>query len=199
MNAIIGEMLAQHYIGLPFITKAAGCVHEIIKPSKKGSGRIPVATHVYQQEGDGVKCPTGKQYHDVAPSSSETGIVYFEDMGARATSKAGRQTAWQGKLRLVCWLNMKKIGEDNAIGDIMLNLIQHCPEHLAEQGKFLGGCVEVGSTPPKRPSPFEKYDYDEKATQFLMYPYQHHTLIIDWYCHVAQGCPTNVIINPLQC
>lgn len=201
MNELIGEMLAQHYINLPFISKAAGCVQEIIKPSKKASnGTIPVVNHVYRKnEDNGISCDIAKRYHDVVPSSSETGIVYFEDFGAKAIEERRAHTVWRGRLKLVCWLNMDKIGEDNEVGDIAMALMHHCPNYLAQQGKFLGGFASVSELLPKRPSPFDKYAYDEKATQFLMYPYQHHSMMVQYECNVAEGCATNIIVNPIVC
>lgn len=202
MNEIITDFLAQHFITLPFVSRAAGCVTVLRKP-KSGGGeiKIPVAQLVYKTTEAGVTvCDVEQDYQDLIPVSTETGILYFEDLvGAKVTDSNKRYNTWEGRLKLVFWANLKKIGQLTTMGDLETAIIGNLPQQIAANGAFFGASVRMSKIFPKRPSPFDYYNYNEVQTQFLAAPYGYFSLEIAYTARASRGCPTNITLNPELC
>lgn len=202
MNEIITDFLAQHFISLPFVSRAAGCV-TVLRKAKNGGGeiKIPVAQLVYKTNEAGVTvCDVEQDYQDLIPVSSETGILYFEDLvGAKVVGSNKRYNTWEGRLKLVFWANLKKIGQLTTMGDLEAAIIGNLPQEIAANGAFFGAKVNMSKIFPKRPSPFAFYNYNETQTQFLAAPYGYFSLEISYTAMASRGCPTNITLNPELC
>jgi len=199
MNEIIADFLAQHFINMPYVTRAAGCV-QMRKYKGKGGAekRVPAASKVYQQlQPEEIRCDPDSL--DLVPQSRETGILYFEDKGAKNTNSNKRMDTWEGKLELVYWANFKKIGADTSIGDLQGNILQNLPQNIAASGALISATVKPSRIMPKRPSPFDPYTYDEAATQFITPPYDYLHIEISYKALTLAGCATNIILNPDEC
>lgn len=201
MTEVITDFLAQHYINLPFVSRAAGAVTMLRRP-KNGGGetRIPVAPFVYTSNG-AKECDTEQDYEHLIPVSGETGILYFEDAtGARVVDANRRYNTWKGRLKLVFWANLKKIGGGVTMGDLETAVISNLPREItANDSGFFGASLSMSRIYPKRPSPFVAYTYDEKQNQFLSAPYGYFSLEIGFTARASRGCPTNITLNPEQC
>lgn len=197
MNKLISTALAQSLINLDYITRASGCIEELKIPSKGGKGfkNVPAAREVFTAPS---VCESGA-YKDMVPNSAEVGIIYFEDLGTRR-EKAGRLEKWRGTMRLVCWL---QVGEScgnvyttENINTIIASVREAVTQDLTSNGQIVSGKVWAAEEYPKRPSPFEKYDYNEKETQFLMYPYEYFSLKIEYFVVALGHCTITSIEIP---
>lgn len=200
MNEKIAAILANQYIQLGFISKSAGCVQEYKKHSKEaGTKTFPIARTYYRQTPSGeVVCPVIEAYEDVAPNTSEIGIIYFEDLGSRVVKSNARMDTWKGNLKLVCWLNLKKIGEKSP-GILQDAVMNHLTPDLEADPFIFGGKLKFTETYPKRPSPFDKYSYDEKQTQHLVHPFDYFSLKVSFTIYAAKNCPLFIELNPIVC
>ena len=202
MNGIITDFLAQHFINLPFVSRAAGCV-TVLKKSKSGGAdkKIPVAQIVYKTTEAGVTvCDFEQDYQDLIPVSTETGILYFEDLvGTKVIDSNKRYNTWEGRLKLVFWANLKKIGQPTTMRDLEEAIMANLPQQIAGSGAFFGASLRMSKIFPKRPSPFDYYDYNESQTQFLAAPYGYFSLEIAYTARASRGCPTNITLNPELC
>lgn len=215
MNEYLADILAQHYINMPFITKSSGIVKTFLKPQKKGKAlKIPVANRCFTSTltatefpelgSNGVNeivCNSSSDFYAMQPSSEQLGILYFEDLGADKVSSDRRYTTWKGSLKLVCWLNMKKIGVDNKVSTLSLAVASNTPFLIVPSGTFLGGTLEAVKHYPKTPNPFQKYDYDETQTQFITNPYDYFSIKLDFLVRTVNGwaCPDLIRIQPSAC
>lgn len=200
MNYIIAKALAKSLIGLSFLTKTAGCVQDVAFPVKNKRHKIiPAAKEVFVSEGAAIKCLPAEDYTDLIPNSSETGILYFEDLGSKLTNSYARSEIWGGSLKLVCWVNHSKI-ENKTTHDLLNEIRAAIPQDLEAQGLIFAGKLKVTEVYPKRPSPFDKYGYDEKETQHLIYPFDYFSLKIEYTVHGAINCTGggNILTLPVQ-
>ena len=188
MNDKIAILLASQLIAKDFLTKAAGCVQELKFPVKgKKDKKIPAVRSLYTSDGTVVKCLPEEDYKDLIPNSGETGILYFEDLGSKKTAGNVRMETWKGSLRLVCWLNHNKTATtttEEACDEVKRDV----PQHIENQFGIFSGKIKVVEVYPKRPSPFDRYTYDEKETQHLIFPYDYFSLKIEYVANVAAGC-----------
>lgn len=208
----LAEILAQHYIGLSFVSKTAGAVQTLKKPIANGKTlKLPVARQVYKkgigsmdvegwfEVGAEVTCDTEQPYYELLPDTKETGILYFESLGARSASHNKRYSTFTGFLKLVCWLNLKKIGTDiepYLLGEaVMANM----PQEIEPDGYFMGAHLKVAQIAPKRPSPFDQYDLNEAQRQYITYPYDYFSFNIEYKVMVLNACASNIELNPNIC
>lgn len=194
MGEIIADILAQRLILLNFVTRAAGVFNPV---SVKGS-KLASANKIYANDGEVEICALGGEGY-LTPDSKETGIIYFEDLGAKQTDNTKHLSRFTGELKLICWLNMKAIGSDNLIGAIAERLRIECNAQIAETGSIRAGACCVTEVYSKKDTHFNQFDYDQNRTQFLMYPYDSVILRVRYTVHVLNNCLVDVIINPIVC
>jgi len=203
MNEYIADILAQHFINLDFISKTGGCVQLLKKPQKEGKHiNIPVVRRTYTSEVAGVVvCNETADLYDVAPNSNQLGIIHFEDLGADNTGHTRNYTTWKGSLKLVCWLNMKRIGSNNTVAKIVLATLSNIPHVIAQDGQFLGGTLKAAKQYPKIPHPFKNYGYNETQTQYVTHPYDYFSIKLDYITRTVKGwtCRPEVEIKPENC
>ncbi len=199
MTSYIADLIAQSLISLEFITKAAGVVQEIQVPLKGGKTlRIPAAPTVYTS-GDRPECGTGADYYTLVPDTAETGIAYCEDLGATVTESNGIRQTLEGSIKLVCWLNMKKIGYPNTITDLASAVFGAVPRAVAAGSSVLGGSLRLASQYSRNSNPFERYDYDEAQTQHLILPYNYFSLKLTYKIYIPTNCQIEITLNPESC
>lgn len=200
MNEHIADILAQHFISLPAVSRAAGCVRTLKKQVQNAVKEFPAAPLVYTAAVPGqIVCEKTEDYYEITPNSSERCIIFFEDLGATNQKQDKVKAFWKGKLRLVCWSNTKLLGEQSEVGLLQRSIIAAVPASLAPASFFFGGSFQTTEIEPNRPSPFDKYDLQEEKTQFLMNPYEHFSLKIEYVAITAVNCPVNIVVNPEIC
>lgn len=201
MNELVADFLAQHFSSLPFVTRAAGCVSVLVRSKKdQVDARIPVARRVFDTTAEGVLCLTAQDHYDLVPDGRQSAILYFEDRaGARVTESSKRIVTWEGRLKLVLWVNFKLIGEAYTLGEIERHVLANIPVEIPASGTFFGASVKPSKTLPKTPNPFAAYTYDEAQSQYLTAPYDYLSLELTYIARASRGCPTALALNPSQC
>lgn len=223
MNNKIASMLAAHLINLPFLTVTAGLVQELsiaVPNGTKGTKvkKIPAVRTIYTKPvttggafngsfnlsfstGGATQntCEKIDDYFDLIPKTKETGILYFEDLGTKLVKEDIRKSEYTSTMNLVCWLNMKKIGDNYDIGDFIAATIAQIPMQLTHSEFIIGGRVKCEGVLPNRPSPFVKYDYNEAEKQFITHPFDYFSLRITASVLINKMCGVNITLNPETC
>lgn len=189
MNYKIADALAAVLINLPYLSRTSGCVDMVKEPVKnKQHKKVPVSRKIYLSDADDLLFED-TPLKRMIPRTSETGILYFEDLGNKLNKSSSRIEHWDGELLLVGWLNTDKTDGIFA-QDARDQIRAMIPTDIAGT---LEGKMRVSELPPNRPSPFEKYDYDEKETQFLTFPLEHFTMKIKYSVVGPRGCSNGEI------
>jgi len=197
MNQAIANIIRGHIEDLDFVDKIAGLVAAVTFDVKSGDEIVqktfPIACCVDTDE-----CIAGA-YEDLMPSSKYNTLIYFEDGGIsfdRYESKWGYYTS---TLRLVCWINVAKIlGDECNIettcshsAHLIAEIIRALPLFAENHPPFDQVYSEVMSQEVRSNSIFSAYSYDEKHTQYLMYPYDYFALNIETKFAVCLKGTTN--------
>ncbi len=190
MNKGIANILKEALVGLPFIDKYGGLVYTQEKEDnlydensngqpRKIITRFPVTGDYTITRPD--DCNTGELI-DFIPDQTYMGMLYFEDGGTDPLPRKGKLSCYSSKLQLIGWLNTK--GLVNALDESELSPAQISSHILAAIGqrfealtnKNVGNYLRLQVKPlkilPQSRAIFSAYNYDEKATQYLMPPFE---------------------------
>lgn len=186
MNQAIANIIKGHIEGLDFVDKIAGLTSVLTFEIKGGDNNlvqktVPVACCVSPDE-----CTKSGAYNDLMPNSQYKTVIYFEDGGVSFVRSEGNWKYYTSNLRLICWINIAKIlGDDCKNGEVctyaahiiaeIIRTLPNFPEHHAPFEKVYS---EIQSQAVRSPVIFSAYTYDEKHSQYLMYPYDYFSLDI---------------------
>lgn len=196
MNDRVADILAEHFSGLEFIDLSAGCVQQAKIYSSSKVKRVPVARRVYPVTAE-ESCDGSKNNYEISPDDSLTGISFFEDIEVTVVRSNTGFSVATGKLKLVVWVNLKKINAEEY--EISERIQRYFPENINPDGEFYGGAVGITKLLPKRPSPFDIYDFDEKRRPFLNYPYGYFSFQVEYTVRYATKCDTALNITAPTC
>jgi hypothetical protein len=185
MNQAVANIIKTHIEGLDFIDKIAGLTAVTYFDVKNKDGElvqkaVPIACCVTADD-----CKEGA-YNDLMPDSKYKTVIYFEDRGVKFLRKESHWKYYQSDLRLVCWINIAKIlGDDCKTGTactlaahLIAEIVRVLPEFPQHHSPFNFVYSEVVSQDIRSNSIFAAYTYDEKHSQYLMYPYDYFALDI---------------------
>jgi hypothetical protein len=185
MNQAIADIIRSHIKDLDFVDKIAGMTRALTFDIKGPDNTpiqktFPVACCVTADD-----CKQGA-YNDLMPNSQYKTVIYFEDNGISSNKTEGNFKYYTSSVKLVCWINAAKIlGDACSTGTactiaahLITEIIRALPEFPAHHNPFSFVFSEVVSQDITNPSIFSKYTYDEKHTQYLMYPYDYFALDI---------------------
>lgn len=208
MNKEVSNILRQRIIdngGLVFVDKLFGMVQTGEKSEVNDNGgtvrkRFPIAIeHVVE----GV-CISQEQL--AIPDSSRKGILYFEDGGTNPDGRvrSGGQYQFTSSVRLVVWINRKKVTSETyieisalAIADLIEKLgVDTNPK---SEGVFSNVSVSVSGIPRQDAGIFSRYTYDETVTQFLRPPFEFFALDLAVKYSINPKCINEIILNESIC
>jgi len=186
MNQAIANIIKSHIEDLDFVDKIAGLVatQNMNIPDKDGvkvQKSYPVACCVTADD-----CKNGA-YNDLCPDSKYKTVIYFEDGGITFDRYVGNWKYYKSSLRLVCWINVAKILLDDCYtgaactlsAHLIAEIIRHLPRHPQHHTELDYVYSEVTGQQIHSNSIFANYTYNEKQTQYLMYPFDYFALNID--------------------
>lgn len=186
MNRIISEALASKLIEVEFISLTSGCVNTL-RVGKKV--RVPKAHTTYRKSGAD---PCDRDARKLMiPHSDESGIVYFEDLGSKRIDKR----MWTGRLRMVAWLNMQKIGYSNNVDMLRLHAMSFIKGGFDMPPLISAGTLKEIIVDPKKPGPFNEYSYEEDITPYKCHPYDYYSCILEWSAGVNEDCDIDITIT----
>lgn len=191
MNQAIASIIKGHIEGLDFVDKIAGLTSVLtfdITATEKATGTkstvqksFPVACCV-----SNAQCVKDGMYEELMPNSIYDTVIYFEDGGVTKEKTESNWIYYRSTLRLVCWINVAKIlGDDCNDGTactlsshLIVEIIRALPKFPAHHSPFNHVFSEITNQLIRSPSIFSAYTYDEKHSQYLMYPYDYFALDI---------------------
>lgn len=158
-------------------------------------------------------CELSERYHYLTPDDSKKSIVYFEQTGDMTFSNLAKGGArlrgvlrGQQNFRLVCWVNLNKIGSEiTSDGSIL----------AAELWAAIDG-VKVDKLHPDLNLPvtnlkwyvtsqvaksmaiFSPYSYQDRGS-FLMYPFEFFAFNVQAEFYVKKGCITPYPVSAEVC
>lgn len=191
MNHEIATILNTYISTLPFADRLAGVVKPVTfvtgtvdKPVKK---TIPVDCGVSQPD-----CMAGK-YQNLVPNSKYKSIIYWEDNGVTTNSNNTRDFNFTAQLRLVAWLNLKKLGKTdcNLSALAVTNVLNVLPTAPFNSGIYTRMRINVGQEIIKSNAIFSKYTYDESVVQYLMFPFDYFALDVSVDFTILKSCITD--------
>jgi len=200
MNKDIAEIILGKINGLTWVDKTAGLVRPISIHQPNATGTIkktfPVSCNLDSKT-------SYDKYKDLIPDDKYKSIMYFEDLGVNVVGSDARYINCQSTLRLVCWLNGKRLGYDGCgISTIaVIEILKVFTElfNPFNEGKFTKIKIAAVSEQAKEPTIFTKYSYDETQTQFLMQPFDYFALQIRVDYSIALSCVTEFELLDPSC
>ena len=185
MNQAIATIIKTNIQDLDFVDKIAGLTSVALmtitdEAGAKTEKRLPIACCTTADD-----CKTGA-YNDLCPDSRYKSVIYFEDQGVSFVKYEGNYKYYQSNLRLVCWLNVAKLREEpchdgtvcTLSSKAITQIIRALPRHPEHRPPFVNVYSEVTEQLIRSSSIFGGYTYNEKQTQYLMYPYDYFALTI---------------------
>lgn len=181
MNTEIANIILSQISSLEWIDKYSGMTRTVVKSEYDGTKYIkkyfPIACSVTDSE-----CESSDLYKDLCPDTKYKSVLYFEDLGVQVLGSDAINVNCRANLKLVCWLNGKKLGYDGCglsaiavMGILKKFALLFNPFN---SGNFTRIQINAVSEDTKSPAIFSKYSYDEQTTQYLMYPFDYFALTL---------------------
>jgi hypothetical protein len=139
-------------------------------------------------------------YIDLIPNDKLKSIIYYEENGTSFIDCDGRWINYSSNIRLVCWVNLKKINQtlmDTSILEALL--IKNLPEYISNL-PYISKIMIMNIRPvTKDVGIFSRYTYNEAELQYLMYPYDYFAfdMTINW--SLSKSCPDEILLDPAVC
>lgn len=202
MTNDIAEILRDKIETLPFVDRIAGLVKALTISEETDSGKkrktFPVACNVSQAD-----CMAGA-YQDLVPDSAKKSVIYFEEAGGtQMLGFDGPKMKFRSNLRLVGWLNLKKMGLTDCgwSSTAVLQIIRELSDYTQpsnHNNKFIHLKITGISEAEKSAAIFSRYTYDETVTQYLIYPYDYFALNISVEFFVNKNCIEDAEIPDIE-
>jgi hypothetical protein len=183
--------------GMLWSDKIGGIVQPMKLTQKQGDKTIIKIIPAYYNDAQGV-CDksTFKQF---IPDSTFKSIIYWElNNDVQIVEETSRMNKYTASLRLVVWLNLKKIDSTiintDALADEILNLI---PKSINQTMPLIFANIKAASylTGEKI---FSKYTYNEAEQQYLTLPYSAFAFDFNIIFR-TNSCLTPTELNPAIC
>jgi len=199
MNAWIADILLARIeaADLAFVDKTAGLTRAITDGRNGKPVTFPVGCNV----NDPLACEA-TALRDLLPDPKYRSVLFFE--GESTPTRIRNRvlgTTYETKLRLVVWLNCEKLGGSCNCGDAAQGqLIDLLNRRLNDTTTFrrLRSTV-VGGAPTRGAEIFSRYTFDEKATQYLHFPFDFFALDLSVSFYLAPGCSEESVANDVSC
>ena len=185
MNNKIANIIVGYIKDLDWIDKIAGLT-QIAKVTQGGvEKRFPISCDLTYDDA----CTQGC-YDELMPNSQYSSVVFFEDGSFNFIRQEGGKLIYESRLRLVAWLNYKKLTEGGcgSSGDYIISIIKALPAFPQNVGDMLRLSITVTSQAQRSSGVFSKYTFDELHTQYLMVPYDFFGLDIKTEFYLIPEC-----------
>ncbi len=192
MNVELSEYLINAFQGANHLDRIAGVVQTVTVNEKKLPAGFPYK---------GGKC--GLTREAIIPESKYKGVVFFEDKGIVPTRNLTRVFGFRSDLRLICWLNNKKlrISTNSHRPDTfaILDLTQSFQAKLPYSEIFLNTKVTVSGITVQDESIFSKYDFDDKTSAYLQPENYYFAMDLSITFYVPKTCPLTISLIEGTC
>jgi len=200
MNYAIATILGSYIDNLNFVERLASVVRPMTFFTGSEQNTIkkvyPIDCSASHKD-----CVTGK-YTDLVPNSRYKSIHYFEDGGVAPVNTTQRDWRFRSSLRLVGWINLKKLGKTDCSvsAQAVLQLINALPSGRFNSGEYKNIQITSIAEAPKSSAIFSKYTYDEAVTQYLMFPFDYYALDLTVEFTISKSCINDFDLGtPTEC
>lgn len=201
MNRDIANIIKDKISDLPFVDKISGLVRTISYTENVDGQtytyKFPVSCDVTYED-----CFSNERYKEMTPNSELRSLIYFEDGGVSLTGNNSRYSEYESRLRLVCWLNMKRFDttECSISGYITSLIIRRLlTSKRYNQGIYSDISFTITQIPDKTSAIFSQYTYDESATQYMLYPYDYLAIDIKVNYSILYNCLDDIGLTNVIC
>jgi hypothetical protein len=185
----IGEILRDKIKNFSYVNKIAGVVQTAVDKGTDGKvDRFPVACNVI-----GADCEeVGGRLLDLIPDDTKKSIFYFEDLGGAVfQEKKGDDLEFISRIRLVGWLNLKKLGQTDC--GITAKVVAHLITRMESTNQinytpFTRLTIKVQNQVSKQPTIFSKYTYAQTKAQFLIFPFDYFAIDLIVKYSINKNC-----------
>lgn len=142
------------------------------------------------------QCFQQKRYTDLVPNSNFLNLLYFESISDFTQQKGGssRDMLFSGRIRLVFWLNLKKMGKlDGGLqftsGHAAAHLMRALCKRMVVTNPFSGSVEYMKfSVVPTSPEIFSKYSYGDDVAALMHYPFDFGAIEFDVALMYGKNC-----------
>jgi hypothetical protein len=197
--------IVKNKISLVTDDKVAGLVRLAVKPSLMEVGADIAYTGVKFPISADINISNCKKgcFDELVPNSAKKSIRYFEDLGTVSLPSENRGFfKYETKLRLVVWLNWKKIMNTETCESQthkVVNIIRQQLDKQFSEDDFLNINILVQKIIFNEYEIFANYDYKKNALPFLMYPYESFAIDFIVQYSISSRCEVIITENPTQC
>jgi hypothetical protein len=195
MNKEVADILLDKITGLSWVDKYAGVVRVVtqsvsnptpLNPEGTIKKFFPVSCRVTNDQCD------NQTLTELAPNSAYKSVLYFEDLGLSVIDADSVKANMRSTLKLVVWLNGKKLGYDgcglSAIAELSILKAFSEVRKGFNEGNFTRITIDSPVIDPKSSAIFSKYSYDESKTQYLLHPNDYFSMTIQTSFTVPFSC-----------
>lgn len=149
-----------------------------IEKTNQGKDRFTASVFPAGTEVLGGEAKSSWEHHPLTPNSKYKSVIFFEENGTDINENNGFNH--ESTLRLVCWLNLKLIGEsDNSnmkTDDYAIGLMNLLGGNQGNSGSLRGLHVNFNAIPKRDKSIFDNYTFDLADSKYLVFPYSYFAL-----------------------
>lgn len=150
--------------------------------------KIPVACRP-----DAAVCNEGS-LASLIPDVNQKSIIFFEDLGSSNNGGMGRVDRIESNVKLICWVNWKKLGESDCSPDnIMQEVIGTFANYRGNIGQFLNVNVKLDSIAPSTYDIWNRYSFKSGRRAYMMAPYTAFAVTFKITFLMRSGCYTALI------
>ncbi len=193
MNTEIANIVKAKITSLPFVDQICGLVRVATKTDQDDTNKQYVKSFPVSCETSHTDCTSGK-YTDLTPNSKYKSVIYFEDNGITNLNRVDFDLNFESKLTLVCWLNQKKLGKTGcSVSALAIQSILKALQidKFFNSNPYVKMQISADGEIIKNKDIFSKYSYDEKVSQYLLYPFDYFALPLSIKYSIREACLTD--------
>ena len=132
---------------------------------------------------------------NLVPDSSKRSIIYFETISQPTITQNNKFfDEFNATVRLVCWVNYKKINPNiQDVSVLVANILDVFPQKLNDI-EFISSIRISLLEQVSKQDLFTQYTFNEQEHQFMTYPYDAFGLDYEITFRVARGCSSPITI-----
>lgn len=192
MIRAIAEALKDEISSLNLVDRIEGLVYTAHQMTDSGIKKFPAVCGLGLDE-----CTP----NDLVPNDAYCSIIYFEDKGTSGKQGNCHSVPMNTKLRLVCWYDVSKFGNECSYSDLFISyIIQNIMCAKLQVETLSNVRVTVDGIPTRdKGIVFGQYDYSDYVN-FTWYPFDFFAIDFDISYEFCKGVTLDTIIkDPNAC
>ena len=169
MVTTLADIIKAEIENLDFIDRIEGMVTTARHRSRDNDGTITINRYPMVCGKNLSNCTP----RDLIPNTEYCSIIYFEDNGSRDRGDSTcNSIKMESYIRLVCWYNVSKFGENCSYSDLFIAyILQNVLCKKVNNTDFLSNIrIYLDRIPERDSSIFSNYDYQD-SVEYMMYPH----------------------------